>query len=162
MNNHPNSVRHASFLKRHAFTILMLALVVGIVWFRWPMIKGLAYSGADGAPDSGIAWRTDYDAALAEAGTADKPVLLTFTAGWCPPCRVMKHEVWPDQQVRALANDRFVPVLVDLDRPDSRRLIQRYNVSGIPTIIVVDAQGEVLRQSGFLARDAMVRFLERS
>ena len=48
------------------------------------------------------------DAFAAEVLEADKPVLVDFTAAWCPPCRVMK------------------PVLAELaaDR-DDLRVVQR-------------------------------------
>jgi protein disulfide-isomerase len=158
----PGQVR-PSFLRRHVTTILLLLIAGGVVWFRWPMLKGMYYGAADAAaPESGIAWRTDFDAALGEARTGGKPVLLDFTAGWCPPCRVMKHEVWPDAQVRTLANENYVPVLIDVDRAEHRSILQRYGVSGIPSILVVDGEGTVLRKSGFLSRAQMVRFLQEN
>lgn len=39
-------------------------------------------SGGSGAGKASGAWRTDYAAALAEAKTAKKPVLLDFHADW--------------------------------------------------------------------------------
>ena len=40
-------------------------------------------------------WRSDLTAALENAAAQDKPVLAYFTAEWCPPCQIMKREVWP-------------------------------------------------------------------
>ena len=62
------------------------ALLAAFVTLQWPMLKGWYYkaSGAE-APASAIAWRTDLDAALAEARASNKRVLVDFSADWCPP-----------------------------------------------------------------------------
>jgi hypothetical protein len=38
----------------------------------------------------------------------------------------------------------------------------RYGVHGIPTILVLDAQGQVIRRGSFLSASGMVHFLTRT
>jgi len=144
--------------------LLLWALVIGgIVYMQWPMIKGMFYktTGAK-APASAVVWRTGIDAALAESAQTGKPVLVDFTASWCPPCKVMKHEVWPDAAVASAANEGYVPLLVDVDDPRNAGVAQRYGVRGIPTVLVLDANGKVLRSGSYMSKGDMLGFLKSS
>jgi thioredoxin-like negative regulator of GroEL len=52
----------------------------------------------------------------------------------------------------------YVPLLVDADRDTV--LAARYQVSAIPTVLLLDAGGRVVRRSdGYLSRSGMLRFL---
>ena len=142
--------------------LLLWAVLIGaVVYMQWPMIKGMYYktTGAQ-APASAVAWRGGFDAAMSESAQTGKPVLVDFTASWCPPCKVMKHEVWPDAKVAGAVNDGYVPVLVDVDDPKNSAVARKYGISSIPTILVLDAKGEGLRAGDFMSRSAMLEFLE--
>lgn len=135
------------------------AIVALVLTVQWPMLKGWYY-GETGAtePASSIAWRTDLDRALAEARSANKRVLVDFSASWCPPCVAMKHEVWPDPDVARAIDAGYVPVMVDADRDNG--LSARYRVESIPAVLMLDADGRVVkRNDGFLPRSGMLRFL---
>ena len=139
---------------------LWALLVVTVLFLQWPMLKGLFYrtTGAE-APKSAIAWRSDFDSALAEARAAGKPLLVDFSASWCPPCIVMKHDVWPDPEVGRAVADGYVPLLVDVDDPRNAEVARRYGSSGIPYVIVLDGDGRVLRQAAFMSKARALEFL---
>ena len=141
--------------------LLLWAFLLGaIVYMQWPMLKGAYYKATDReAPASAVAWRRGFEAALAESARTGKPVLVDFTASWCPPCKVMKHEVWPDAEVAKAANDGYVPLLVDVDDPQNAELAQRYAVRGIPTVLVLDGEGKVLRTGAYMSKGDMLDFL---
>ncbi len=135
-------------------TIVALVLTV-----QWPMLKGWYYgeTGA-AAPASAIAWRSDFSRALTEARAAHKRVFVDFSASWCPPCIAMKHEVWPDADVARAINAGYVPVAVDADQNDG--LSARYQVENLPTVLLLDADGRLLkRNEGYLPRAGIMRFL---
>jgi thiol:disulfide interchange protein len=148
-------------LWRHRFSFLWVAVLGLIIAIQWPMIKGMLYTAVGaGTPDDGIAWRTSYHDALEESAATGKPVLLNFTADWCPPCRVMKHDVWPDEQVRQTIITSFIPVMVDVDEAQNAVVSRLYGVRAVPSILVVDAEGQVLRQGNFMSRNGMIEFLQ--
>jgi thiol:disulfide interchange protein len=150
----------ASRLYRRRWAIVWLVALALILLVQWPLFKGLFYRfTGSAAPDDGIPWRTDFAAALAESRQAGKPVLLDFWATWCPPCQAMKHDVWPDPQVRQILTASYIPVAIDVDAAATRNLSQRYRITNIPSILIVDADGNVRRQAGYMTRSSLLRFL---
>jgi thiol:disulfide interchange protein len=161
----PEPARHApsawrrarTWIARHERWIWILGMLVLLTW-RWPVIKGYYYKLADvPAPRTSIEWRTDLDAALSEARRDGKRVVVDFTADWCPPCIAMQHDVWPDPAVARAVARGFVPVLIDTDRDGVTT--ERYGVRGIPTVLVLDDTGVVLRSGAPLTASGMISFL---
>jgi thiol:disulfide interchange protein len=154
----PGAWRRArAWLARHERWIWIAGVLVVLV-VRWPVFKGYYYKWADvPAPATAIEWRTNLDAALAEARQDGKQVVVDFTADWCPPCIAMKHDVWPDVEVARVVASGYVPVLIDTDRDAATTA--RYGVSGIPTVLVLDATGAVIRNGAPLTASGMVSFL---
>jgi thiol:disulfide interchange protein len=133
---------------------------VGIMLFvQWPMIKGTYYRSAASTPaPTRIEWYTDLEMALSEARQTNRPVLVDFTADWCPPCIAMKHDVWPDDNVERAVIGSYVPLLIDIDQDGA--VAQRYGVEAIPSVLMLDGDGRVLRRANFLSASGLVRFLE--
>ncbi|MEW4565201.1 thioredoxin family protein [Bremerella sp. JC770] len=116
-----------------------------IFWLTF-LVVSLAYAWyCFYAPSNHIAWADNVPAAQQQAAKTGKPMILVFTGQWCVPCRIMKRQVWADPQVTAAVNAEFIPVIVDVDDPESAPLLDRYQVGGPPVTIVTDPQGEPLR-----------------
>ena len=145
--------------------VLWLVLLVALVGLQWPMLKGTYYKHADrstSSPEStAVDWKTDFEVALAESAKTGKPILIDFTASWCPPCVVMKKEVWPDREVGQAVNEQSIPLLLDIDLPQNKSLAIRYDVSSIPSLILVDAEGKVLRSGGYMTSSEVIDFVSK-
>jgi len=108
---------------------------------------------------SEIAWRTWGDAAFAEAGAQDKPVLLAISAVWCHWCHVMDETSYSDPEVIRAINERYLPIRVDNDqRPDVNR---RYNMGGWPTTAFLTPDGEIIHGGTYIPPDAMRHYVEQ-
>lgn len=138
--------------------LLWIGLVVSVVFLRWPFLKGMYYRTAHvEAKASSIAWRTDLRAALAESQRTGRPVLVDFSASWCPPCIVMKHDVWTDPAVEEAISGAYVPLLIDIDRDPITS--DNFGIDAIPSILVLDSDGRVIRRAGFLSSSDALQFV---
>ncbi|MEU9334511.1 thioredoxin domain-containing protein [Streptomyces sp. NPDC048290] len=87
---------------------------------------------------AGVAEVTDADFTREVLG-AELPVLVEFTADWCPPCRQMAPVL---SALAAEEGDRLKVVQLDVDHnPETTR---RYQVLSMPTFIVF-RDGEPVR-----------------
>ena len=97
---------------------------------------------------AGVQWRTDPDAAIEEASSDGRPVMLYFTAEWCPPCHDLKAYVF-SQPSFIEKSKLFVPVYLDSDQPHSGSWAEEFGVVGYPTMVVVYPDGtEIVRVTG--------------
>jgi protein disulfide-isomerase len=105
-------------------------------------------------------WTTDYKAALAQAKTENKLVLLDFTGSdWCGYCKLLDSEVFFQQSFKDFADSKYVMVTVDFPheapQPDTIKeqnaaLGKQFGIDGFPTLIVLTPDGKELgRQVGY-------------
>jgi thiol:disulfide interchange protein len=83
--------------------------------------------------------------ALALARSQGKPVLVDFSAIWCPTCRVLHAEVFTNDTVKQAITTGFVLSRVDYESPEAQAFMQRYAVQGFPTLLVLSAEGQLQR-----------------
>ena len=89
-------------------------------------------------------WQTDLPKAQAQAAKEKKMVLLDFTGSdWCGWCKELDKKTYSDAKVIAFAKDKLVSVKVDTETPDGAKLQQKFEVSGLPTIMFLDGDGKV-------------------
>ncbi len=86
---------------------------------------------------------------------ADVPVLVDFYADWCGPCKVMAPIV---DQLAAAHQGELLVAKLDTDR--SQATAQKFDIRGIPTVIVFRDGKEVRRQSGALPLAALQALLK--
>lgn len=86
------------------------------------------------------------DQALARAKAEHKPVLADFSAIWCPSCRAMHQRVFTDAAVKAAINQGFVLSRIDFEAPEAPAFMQKYGVTGFPSLLLLDGDGKLLRR----------------
>ncbi len=102
------------------------------------------------ASNAGIDWHgAGLDNALQQAAKNNKRILVKFTADWCSSCKKLDKEVMSTAEGKKRTAD-MIAVKVDFDAPANRRLVERYVVLGLPTVVVLDGKGtQVARIMGF-------------
>jgi len=92
----------------------------------------------------------------AEVLKSDKPVLVDFWAEWCAPCRMMAPAV---EAIAAQYAERAKVGKLNVDENQSSA--GRYNIRGIPTLLLFK-NGEIEEQYiGVTSKDAIAKMLER-
>ena len=110
-----------------------------------------------------IAWGDDYHAALAQAQTEQRPLLVDFGASWCGACKELEQKTFSDPRV-VREGSRFVPVRVDLspgkDSPEKRQVLARYEQRGLPLVVLHKPSGEVVSKvTSFVEPDAFLELM---
>src|SRR4051794_18986757 len=82
------------------------------------------------------------DSFQADVLEAEQPVLVDFTAAWCPPCRVMKPVL------AELAAERADLRIVHVDVDTQQQVAARYDVLSMPTFVLFRGGEPVLRLVG--------------
>jgi thioredoxin len=73
----------------------------------------------------------------------DKPILADFWADWCGPCKMMAPVL------EQLAKDwKGRITVIKINTEEKQQLAQRFNISGIPTLILFKNGGEIHRITG--------------
>lgn len=110
---------------------------VGVVM----LIAGLLLPFLPSGP--GVVWEKYQPGMLEAAAQKGEPVILDFFATWCGPCHELEQFTYSDPQV-AEASQAFRKIQVDatdLEVPEVARLLERYQVDGVPTVLFLDGRG---------------------
>ena len=104
-----------------------------------------------------------FEQALQKAQTEQKKVFVDFYTVWCGPCKLMSEKVFPDPQVGAWFNEKFVSYQVNAEDKAFAAQVKKYQVRAYPTLLVLDASGNVLgRQEGALEPALLLKFAQRA
>ena len=84
----------------------------------------------------------------------DKPVLVDFFAEWCGPCKMMSPIL---KEVKDSLGEAISIIKIDVDK--NKSLAAKYQVRGVPTLMLFKKGNQVWRQSGVLQKDEIVNIV---
>jgi thiol:disulfide interchange protein len=124
----------------------------------------LASAGLDG-------WMENLDKALEKAKAENKPVLVEFTGSdWCPPCKMMRKNVFSKKEFVTAASKKWILVEIDLPKKNpelakkNQPLAEKFKIEGVPTVILLDKNGKEFNRffaSQFRTVEAFLKNLDK-
>ena len=105
-------------------------------------------------------WTDDFDAAKARAKSEGKLLLVDFSGSdGCGWCKKLDKEVFAEPEFLAGVTNDYVLVMVDSPsnksllsekaKEQNPKLVRKYKVSGFPTVLIMDSDGEVVEKAGY-------------
>jgi len=88
-----------------------------------------------------------------EVTNTDKTILIDFFANWCGPCKMIA----PIIEEIASESDKYKICKVDVD--ENPALAQKFNISSIPTLIVLKDGTFVTQAVGFRSKSEILELL---
>lgn len=102
-------------------------------------------------------WYSMRNAQL-KAAVNQKKVMVDIYADWCVWCKKMDSEVYTDARVKQHLRTYFYPVKINGESDKkivfngqeltAREFAQQLGISAFPTILFIDAKGEIIAQQG--------------
>jgi thioredoxin 1 len=87
----------------------------------------------------------------------DTPVLVDFFAEWCGPCKTLAPIL---KQVKENLGDGVSIIKIDVDK--NQAIAAKYQVRGVPTMLLFKNGKQVWRQSGVLSKDDIINIIKTS
>ena len=85
---------------------------------------------------------------------SETPVLIDFFADWCGPCKMLAPIL---TQVKSDLGDKIKVIKIDVDKNQS--LAAKYQVKGVPTMLLFKNGKQVWRQSGVLQKNDVIKVI---
>lgn len=165
-----------AYVPESRWRLALAALLVGggLLLGGVALVRGLSGGSGEGASPgtdvSRVAFRDAEGNRQTLADYKGKVVLVDVWATWCPPCRASLPEV---AELQKAGEDRYVVLPISVDRggwgdvkpflaqnpqlglraflPDGAKALDGFGeISGIPTTLIVDRQGRLVKRwSGY-------------
>lgn len=88
-----------------------------------------------------------WDEVLKLAKKENKMVFLDISASWCGPCKMLKANTFPNQEVGKFYNANFINVAVDGEKGEGVTLARKYKISGYPSLLFINPEGKIIAQT---------------
>lgn len=118
---------------------------------------------ANALREPAVSWYPYDEEWLQEARLSDRPVMIDFYADWCIPCLELDRRTFTDPEVIA-KTESFIRLKVDLthfDSPEAEAIRKKYEIAGVPTIVLLNKDGLEERRSRVVGYLPPKQFIEK-
>jgi thiol:disulfide interchange protein len=142
------------------WTVRLIAVALAVVTALWLLPAHQPPQGVS------IDWQTYNAAAIQQARTQGRPVLLDFTADWCTNCKVLDRRVFQDPDVAALVKQKSVLAVradtTSFDYPATKDLKDVYGEAGnVPVTVVLLPNNQQEKKRGIFDKAWLVEVLRK-
>lgn len=108
-------------------------------------------------------WGKSLKSAQKQAEETGLPIVLLFTGtSWCGYCIKLENEVLSKKDFKKGMNGVAIGVKFEFSSSDfgKSKEAKAYKVTGVPTIVVVDAEGKELGRTGYVRGQSPAQYVE--
>ena len=87
---------------------------------------------------------------------SETPILVDFFANWCGPCKMLAPIL---EQVKEELGEAIKIIKIDVDK--NELLAAKYQVRGIPTMLLFKNGKQLWRQSGVLQKNDIISIIKQ-
>lgn len=85
---------------------------------------------------------TTLEQASAKAKAENKLIFLDCYTQWCGPCKKMSRDVFPQEQVGAYMNPKFINLKIDMESEYGTPLAKKLQIQAYPTFVIFNADAQ--------------------
>ena len=113
-------------------------------------------------PSTKVAFaQNEWTSAQSQASQENKLFFVDFDASYCAACRNMEQSTYMDSRLATFMQQNAVALRVDVQDFDGVMWSQKYEVDALPTILIFDAQGQLVqRLVGFQSASNLLKALQ--
>lgn len=99
----------------------------------------------------------EWNDLLVRAEQDDKLIFVDIYTDWCGPCKTMDKTTFQDTTVGAYMNEYFLSTKWNAEEYPYSNLAKEYTVSGYPTFLYVDFNGQVVKRvTGYQSKNQLL------
>ena len=98
----------------------------------------------------------EFSEILKKAKTENKIIFLDAYASWCGPCKILSP------RVAEIANENKDIKVVKINVDQNEDLARKYNISSMPTLLVIENGKELNRAVGALSKSTVLKFVREA
>ncbi|MBO9198649.1 MULTISPECIES: thioredoxin family protein [Niastella] len=124
------------------------------------VLSGLLINNTATAQEKGVHFEhgLSWAQVQAKAKAENKYIFVDCFTTWCGPCRYMRTEIFPQEEMGAYFNDKFVNIEVQLDTTakdndqvkswyaDAHAIMTQYSIRAFPTYLIFSPDGHALHR----------------
>ncbi|HHT9150686.1 MAG TPA: thioredoxin fold domain-containing protein, partial [Candidatus Wujingus californicus] len=146
------------------FGIYILAGYMIIKGFVLPPLTGVT-STLVTTPEEKIQWILNEEEGIRQAKAENKTAMIDFWASWCAACMEFEKITYANPEV-IRESRKFVNIKIDCTNtndPKIKQLWEKYGIVGLPTIVFIDKDGNIIKDktvTGFVNAEEFLRILK--
>lgn len=125
--------------------LLCIGIFVPMLVWSQEAYKGIQF-------EKNLSW----EGVKAKSKAENKYIFLDAYTTWCVPCKQMEKNIYPNDTIGKLMNDRFISVMVQMDSTgrdnervrswyrDAKEIAKKYPIPGYPSFLFFNPEGTLI------------------